>query len=202
MQESICLDCSSADDPGGPPGLGGDVPSAVPVTCLCKSRWRTDSECSRADLIRSMRACHMRTGSEHAATLVPPVPVTLASNGGPKAHSRTDSDDSGVVLNSANKRYSNYIEDLDSPRETTALTNSSVNERKTTGQDPPVTPSRLITKDDKLSECEKMFGKLQLYGMAYNFVSRPYIRHILVNSAFNTEETSYKLSLKREPPKR
>ena len=188
LQESICLDCSTDDH---------DEEFST-SKCRCKARWRTDSECSATDLLRSLRKCHTRTDSEISNTEHVSTTHTAATHPGTKVHSRTDSDDSGVVLSNANKRYSNYIEELESPRENTILPNQLPND----AEDNATTTSRSTTKNGKLSECEKMFGKLQLYGMAYNFVHRPYIRTILTSSAYNTEETSYKLSLKREPPKR
>ena len=53
---------------------------------------------------------------------------------------------------------------------------------------------------NELYECELQFWKYQISAVQYNIIPRTYIRRFLMNSPFNTEEDSYKLSLKREPP--
>lgn len=155
---------------------------------------------------------HSRSNSEHSTSGLLHDPPRL--NG--KNHSRTDSDDSGVVLSI--KRYSNCSEDLESPRESCLsspdedpehtdhiLSNGRVKSNydeqlpsNNTCDEKGVNPTNI---SDRLKECECMFWKYQIHCVAYNFIKRPYVCRYLVNSPFNTEEDSYKLSLKREPPK-
>lgn len=51
-----------------------------------------------------------------------------------------------------------------------------------------------------LSGTERQLWGYQIASIQYNFVSRPFVRHFLLNAPFNSEEENYRLSLKRETP--
>lgn len=50
------------------------------------------------------------------------------------------------------------------------------------------------------SGTEKQLWAYQISSIQYDFVSRPFVRHFLLNASFNSEEDNYRLSLKRETP--
>ena len=47
---------------------------------------------------------------------------------------------------------------------------------------------------------ERQLWVYQIASIQYDFVSRPFVRHFLLNASFNSEEDNYRLSLKRETP--
>ena len=47
---------------------------------------------------------------------------------------------------------------------------------------------------------ERQLWTYQIASIQYDFVSRPFVRHFLLNASFNSEEDNYSLSLKREIP--
>ena|ERR1740124_329132 len=140
--------------------------------------------------------------NEPAGGLLPDPQTVYTING--RDHSRTDSDDSGVVLSSS-KRYSNYSEDLESPRDESCLSSP---DEEYNGRGVANIQARYLkatkslpTDYCSLRECECRFWKYQISCVQYNYVKRPLIYRYLANSPFNTEEDSYKLSLRREAPK-
>lgn len=50
------------------------------------------------------------------------------------------------------------------------------------------------------SGTERQLWAYQIASIQYSFVSRPFVRHFLLNASFNSEEDNYSLSLKRETP--
>ncbi|PFX32666.1 uncharacterized protein LOC111320382 [Stylophora pistillata] len=50
------------------------------------------------------------------------------------------------------------------------------------------------------SGTEKQLWAYQIAAIQYDFVSRPFVGHFLLNASFNSEEDNYRLSLKRETP--
>ena len=61
----------------------------------------------------------------------------------------------------------------------------------------------LFMYDDAYFEiAEKQLWAYQIASIQYDFVSRPFVRHFLLNASFNSEEDNYRLSLKRESPTR
>lgn len=53
---------------------------------------------------------------------------------------------------------------------------------------------------DLQSGTEKQLWAYQIASIQYNFVSRPFVQHFLLNAPFNSEEENYRLSVKRESP--
>lgn len=62
-------------------------------------------------------------------------------------------------------------------------------------EDTPNTSSHALQ-----SGTEKQLWVYQIASIQYDFVSRPFVRHFLLNASFNSEEDNYRLSLKRETP--